>query len=270
MLCIYQDGNTRIRTKIQNGTHTIMIKIITSILFLIFSVQAYAVNPDDLLRPDDAFKATITSISNDRIKATWDIADGYYMYRKRFKFESDTQGINLGEAIIPKGKIKDDPGFGSVETYRKQVAIEIPLIRNASASDALEFSLKTVSQGCADIGVCYPPQKKTLTVNLDAVKVAPAKKVVNTTSLANELGLSGLINSNQPLPPSEAFQLNLKTAEQQVLKANWTVTKGHYLYQDKIKLRIIEPKQGLTIGDLDLPPGKDEVDPFFGEITTYN
>jgi len=249
-------------------------KILTSILFSFFAVQAFAVNPDDLLRPDDAFKPTLSKISNDRLKATWDIADKYYMYRKRFKFESDTAGVTLGEAIIPKGKIKDDPGFGRVETYRKQVAIEIPIIRDASASKALDFSLKTVSQGCADAGICYPPQRKTLSIKLDpvvaAVKAASAETEKKKPNLVNELGLAGLFNDNQPLPPSEAFQLKLKTADQQMLKANWTVTKGHYLYQDKIKLRIIEPKAGLTIGDLDLPEGIDEVDPFFGEITTYN
>ena len=251
-------------------------KIFASLLLFFLSLQVFAVNPDDLLRPDDAFKASVTQLSSDRIKATWDIADEYYMYRERFKFESDTPGIKLGEAIIPQGKIKDDPGFGKVETYRNQVAIEIPLIfdktiRDASASGALQFSLKTVSQGCADAGVCYPPQKKTLKIDLDATKVAAAKKIEKSDSLAKQLGLSGLIsNGNQPLPPSEAFQLKLDTADAQTLKASWKVTKGHYLYQDKIKLRIVEPKAGLTIGTLDLPEGVNEVDPFFGEITTYN
>ena len=128
-----------------------MIKKITlSILFFLFSVQTYAVNPDDLLRPDDAFKASISSLSSDRIKATWDIADDYYMYRKRFKFESDTPGITLGAPIIPTGKIKDDPGFGKVETYRKQVAIEIPVMRDASTSNALTLSVKTRRMSPAD------------------------------------------------------------------------------------------------------------------------
>ncbi|MEH6456483.1 MAG: protein-disulfide reductase DsbD [Cocleimonas sp.] len=270
----------RNRTTIENGSHNSMIKkIVASLLLLLIAFQVCAINPDDLLRPDDAFKPSLSKISNDRIKATWNIADEYYMYRKRFKFTSDTQGITLGEAVIPQGKIKDDPGFGRVETYRKQVAIEIPVIRDASANGALELAIKTVSQGCADAGICYPPQRKTLTIKLDAIKVA-ANDVSNSTSsnnmmeqapsLANELGLSGLINPNPPLPPSEAFQVNLETTDQQVLKANWTVTKGHYLYQDKIKLRIVEPRKGLTISDLDLPKGKKEIDPFFGEITTYS
>ncbi|MGK0270544.1 MAG: thiol:disulfide interchange protein DsbD [Cocleimonas sp.] len=245
-------------------------KIFASILLFLFAVQAFAVNPDDLLRPDEAFKPTLSQLSDNHIKATWDIADAYYMYRKRFKFESDTPGITLGEAIIPDGKIKDDPGFGRVETYRKQVAIEIPLMRDASASKAITLSVKTVSQGCADAGICYPPQKKTLKIKLDAMKVASAKEDKKTISLANELGLSGLLGSNQPLPPEEAFKVKLKTSDGQLLKANWNVTKGHYLYQDKIKLRIVGPKKGLTISDLDLPPAVKEIDPFFGEMNTYN
>ena len=246
-------------------------KILASLLFISFVVHALAVNPDDLLRPDDAFKPNITALSTDRIKATWDIADSYFMYRKRFKFESDTAGITLGEAVIPTGKIKDDPNFGRVETYRNQVSIEIPVTRDASASGAIQLSIKTVSQGCADAGICYPPQKKTLTVALDALKVAsteePKKKSVG---LMDELGLSGLVNTNAPIPPEEAFKVELDTADGQILKANWDITEGHYLYQNKIKLRIIGSRKGLTISDLDLPPAVKEIDPFFGEMDTYN
>ena len=249
-------------------------KIVATLLLFTLWVQAFAVNPDDLLRPDVAFKANATALSPNRIKATWNIADKYYMYRERFSFKSDTPGITLGDAIIPKGKIKDDPGFGSVETYRNQVAIEIPVIRDASAAGATTLLLKTVSQGCADAGVCYPPQKVNLSLALDA-QSAPVNKAENAPkkkqSLADQLGLSALMGNNAaPLPPEQAFKLKLNTEDGQLLKANWAVTKGHYLYQDKIKLRIIEPSTGLSLSDLNLPEGVDEVDPFFGEITTYN
>jgi len=255
-------------------------KIIASLLFFIFAVSVYAVNPDDLLSPDEAFKPTITVVSNDTIKATWDIADEYFMYRKRFKFESDTTGISLGEPIIPRGKVKDDEFFGRVETYRNQVAIEIPVIRDASLTKAIQLSVKTVSQGCADAGVCYPPQRKTLSVGLKALKVATTEepKIINvvkeekqaSVGLMDELGLSGLVNQNAPIPPEEAFQVNLNTEQGQLLKANWNITKGHYLFQDKIKLRIVEPVRGLTISDIDLPPAIKENDPLFGVINTYN
>ena len=68
-------------------------KIVASFFIWFFVVQAFAVNPDDLLRPEEAFKPNITALSSDSVKATWDIADDYYMYRKRFKFESDTPAL---------------------------------------------------------------------------------------------------------------------------------------------------------------------------------
>ena len=248
-------------------------KILTSLLLLIFTGQAFAVNPDDLLSPDDAFKASLVQISDNKIKATWDIADTYFMYRKRFKFESTTPGISLGEPIIPKGKVKDDEFFGRVETYRNKIEIEIPLIREEGLTKAVELAVKTVSQGCADAGICYPPQRKTIALTLDEVKTAakvePDMPKLETSSMADELGLTALMPT-PPLPPGEAFQVALETSDQQTLKANWTITDGHYLFQDKIKLRIIEPRKGITLGSLNLPKGVKENDPYMGEVITYN
>jgi len=89
-----------------------MKNYILSLLFLLITANGFSASSDDLLRPDLAFKGSLSQASPDSIQATWDIADGYYMYRKRFSFESDTAGITLGKPVFPKGKIKDDPGFG--------------------------------------------------------------------------------------------------------------------------------------------------------------
>jgi thiol:disulfide interchange protein DsbD len=256
-------------------------KLINSLLLLIFSFSAYAADPDDLLPPDEAFSPSLSSISADKIKATWDIADGYYMYRGRFAFESDTAGVTLGEPSYPKGKIKDDPGFGKVETYRKQVSVEIPLIRDSATSSAIELSLKTKSQGCADLGVCYPPQKKTLAVQLAAASVAEAPTVAisssaeqhsakKSMSLAQQLGITGIGNANAPLHPDDAFAFDISATDKQNLNARWNITDGHYLYQDKIKFSVVEPAEGVSLGNPVLPKGKEEHDQYFGDIVIYN
>ncbi len=255
-------------------------KLINSLLLLIFSFSAYAADPDDLLPPDEAFSPSLSSISADKIKATWNIADGYYMYRGRFDFESDTAGVTLGEPSYPKGKIKDDPGFGKVETYRKQVSVEIPLIRDSATSSAIELSLKTKSQGCADIGVCYPPQKKTLTIQLAAASVAEAptaampvvihKSEKKPLSLAQQLGITGIGNANAPLHPDDAFAFDISATDKQNLNARWNITDGHYLYQDKIKFSLVEPAEGVSLGKPVLPKGKEEHDQYFGDIIIYN
>ena len=255
-------------------------KLFTSIFIFFISFCSYAADPDELLPPDEAFAPSLSSSTADKVTATWNIADGYYMYRERFAFESNTAGITLGEPSYPAGKIKDDPGFGKVETYRKQVSVEIPLIRDAATSSAIELSLKTKSQGCADIGVCYPPQKKTLPVQLIAASMpespTAAEPVIihkaekKTLNLAQELGITGIGNANAPLHPDEAFAFDISAMDKQTLNARWNITDGHYLYQDKIKFSLVEPAEGVTLGAPVLPIGKQEHDQYFGDIIIYN
>jgi len=251
-----------------------LLPLFTLTLAILFSpASAFAIEADELLKPDVAFQPSLTEISADKIKASWKIADGYYMYRKRFSFESDTPGITLGTPIFPKGKIKEDPAFGTVETYRHNVSIEIPITR--TSPDPVTLSLKTKSQGCADIGVCYPPQKKTLTLKLAANETAPpantttvdaAKKPFN---LAKELGISTLGDSNAPLPPDEAFAYDISATDKQNLNAHWQITKGHYLYQHRLKFSLLNPAEGVSLGKPLLPEGEKHRDEYFGDVVTY-
>ncbi len=259
---------------------TSIILLFVSLLFV--SLKANAANPEDLLPPDEAFSPSLSSNSPDSLTATWNIADGYYMYRKRFSFESATPGITLGEPTYPKGKIKDDPGFGKVETYRTKIDVQIPLIRDASVASAIELSLKTKSQGCADIGVCYPPQKKTLALKLAALPSTTAPTVAAVPiplshkapakglSLADELGITGIDAPNEPLHPDEAFAFDITASDKQTLNARWDIREGHYLYQHKIKFQVIDPATGVTLGQAALPKGKEEHDQYFGDIVIYN
>jgi thiol:disulfide interchange protein DsbD len=263
-------------------------KILLSWCLLLLSITTFAANPDDLLKPDIAFKASLTLAAPDKLKATWDIADGYYMYRKRFKFESDTAGVTLGEPVFTtKGELHDDPGFGKVVTYRHKMSVEIPVLRDASVSAATLFKLKTKSQGCADIGVCYPPQKKTLDIQLAALsndiqesdasknntaESSPqaAQAINKTSSLAATLGITGLADTNAPLHPDKAFAYDVTASNKQTLNARWDITKGHYLYQHKLKFTLIDPPAGVSLGKPDLPKGKQEHDQYFGDIVIYN
>ena len=263
-------------------------KILLSWSLLLLSLNSFAANPDDLLKPDIAFKASLSLTAPDKLKATWNIADGYYMYRKRFKFESDTAGVTLGEPVFTKGKMKQDPGFGLVETYRHKMSVEIPIIRDPSSSASTLLKLKTKSQGCADIGVCYPPQKQTLDIQLAALNLAAptnetqennksesapssSPQAINkTSSLAATLGITGLADTNSPLHPDKAFAYDVIATDKQTLNARWDVTEGHYLYQHKINFKLIDPPAGVSLGKPALPKGKEEHDQYFGDIVIYN
>ncbi len=103
------------------------------------------------LEPDAAFRFSARMLDPRTVAVTYEIADGYYMYRERFKFAAS--GATLGAPAIPPGKIKFDDTFQKdVETHRNSITITIPV------STAGMFTLTATSQGCADAGLCYAPQ----------------------------------------------------------------------------------------------------------------
>ena len=91
------------------------------------------------------------------------IAQGYYMYRSRFSFATEA-GKPLADVEIPRGKIKEDQFFGKQETFRDLVRIRVPISPEDAAKGAV--SLKVISQGCSDKGVCYVPLEQTVRVEL--------------------------------------------------------------------------------------------------------
>lgn len=110
---------------------------------------------DDLLAPEQAFRFSARLIEPGLVEVRYRIADGYYMYRDKFRFTAIPPSAGLGEAQFPPGKIKDDEFFGRVETYRGELVIRV------SVKSAGAFMLRAVSQGCADVGVCYIPVTQT-------------------------------------------------------------------------------------------------------------
>jgi thiol:disulfide interchange protein DsbD len=93
----------------------------------------------------------------------FDIEEGYYLYKDKFKFAADAPAVKFGAAQYPAGKVKHDEFFGNVETFRNAIAIKLPL---EAGQEAGEFKLTVTSQGCADIGVCYPPQPQSAKIVL--------------------------------------------------------------------------------------------------------
>lgn len=76
---------------------------------------------DELLPAEQAFDFSAEMVAPDRVRASWRIADGYYMYRSKFQFATAADGVQLGTAEIPRGKVKQDEFFGEIETDRKSV-----------------------------------------------------------------------------------------------------------------------------------------------------
>jgi thioredoxin:protein disulfide reductase len=134
-------------------------------LLAFLAVPAFAEEPLD---PEQAYRYSVRTIDANTVEARWDITDGYYMYREKFRFSAEPATVKLGDPAFPAGKVKDDEFFGKVETYRGSVAIRIPV----EAGGATTFTLKAVSQGCWDQGICYPPTPQKAVVDLTKIEAA--------------------------------------------------------------------------------------------------
>ena len=124
----------------------------------------------ELLPAEQAFRFSARALDDRTLEARFSIADGYYLYRDKFKFMVTPDGAVLGAPELPPGKVKTDEFFGKVETYRRIVVVKLPL---SGATAGQSVVLVADSQGCADVGVCYPPTRQKLTLALSAQGAGP-------------------------------------------------------------------------------------------------
>ncbi|WP_245392218.1 protein-disulfide reductase DsbD [Salinicola halophyticus] len=124
----------------------------------------------DFLPPDQAFEPTLIQ-DGDEVEIDWQIEPGYYLYRHSFSAQADERELSLD---IPEGKTIEDEYFGRSEIYRHALSM------TAQPGEADTLTLRW--QGCADAGLCYPPQQRTF----DLESIADASG--SSTTDANALG----------------------------------------------------------------------------------
>lgn len=117
---------------------------------------------DEYLDPAQAFRASTRLLDTHTLEVRFDIASGYHLYRDRIVIANATAGAQLGAPAVPHGQSEFDETFGKqVETLRGTVAIQLPL-----TSAGADFAVPLSYQGCADKGLCYPPQTAGLAVQV--------------------------------------------------------------------------------------------------------
>jgi thiol:disulfide interchange protein DsbD len=228
----------------------------------------------EFLDPEVAFKFSARALDANTLEARWQIADGYYMYRDKFKF--GVTGASLGAPGLPAGKIKTDENFGKVETYRKEVRIALPIQRTAGAT---AVTLTTTSQGCADAGLCYTPQTVSTTLKLPAMVAAAAAAPLaapvsapSSSPVASALdSLRSLGGMRMPklLPPDEAFPVVAAMADAQTVKFDYTLTPDTYLYRNKLAYVVKSPAD-VKVARVNTPAGDVKDDPSFGRTEVYH
>ena len=168
---------------------TLVLSLVLSLALACIGQLARAEEP---LPVEQAFRASARALDDKTVEVRFQVADGYYLYRHRFKFAAE--GIEFGEPALPPGKPKKDDAFGEVEIYRKELLFTLPI-----RAGQPPFDLQLTSQGCADMGICYPPQTT-------AIKVALASGGAPGGFLARALGDGGAPAASTPAPSAPAVQ----------------------------------------------------------------
>ncbi len=251
-----------------------IIDLLALVPALLLSLGAAAqIDPDDLLPVEQAFSLSSEVIDDGRhIRIAWDIAEGYYLYRHAFKFEATGPDSVLGEPEIPPGKAYSDEFFGDVDIYRGRASATIA-VKQRPAEGPL--ALRVAFQGCADLGVCYPPQRVQLEIPLPEASSAAGQRPLEApgagTGLLDQLegfgGARELTGRSDPLPPEQAFRVETIALGPGELLARFTVHPDYYLYRDSIEF---EPEAaGVTVIGTDLPEAAAVSDEYFGDTFAY-
>ena len=275
---------------------TLMLsKLLLLPLLLVFS-QAYAIEDGDLLPVEEAYIPTVT-VADDIATLNFKIAPGYYLYKERISIEAARPAeVVMGPLEMPTGEEKTDDFFGKMHVFHKDFAGTSKLTFPAARPVLVAFRLKY--QGCADVGVCYPPQIRTFAMDLggEAARNALAQSenssaptpgmvsgIVDPASATPQMdaapGLSadplGLVpSSNEPglvaqadaLPEAQAFRAEALATDGQTVLVRITAPSDYYLYRDQFKF--VLHSDGASATPV-FPASQLIKDEHFGDVAVY-
>ena len=123
------------------------------------------------LTPDQAFHFEARLSGRHQLQLHWDVAQGYHLYRDRIKLSVTPSNVLLGHYTLPAGVELNDPVFGKTRVLEGKNTLTVPFTVQGTAPAFIE--LKSTYQGCANAGVCYPEQVKTIKLALTQQAVPP-------------------------------------------------------------------------------------------------
>ncbi|MHC8372990.1 protein-disulfide reductase DsbD [Pseudomonas sp. MDT1-85] len=132
-----------------------MRRLFLFFVLLISGMAQAGTNPfetkPEFLPVEKAFIFTSERLESGETQLYWQIADNYYLYQKRLKFD----GLAPEQVpVVPEGESHSDEFFGEQQVYRQGLELKIP----AGATGQIKVGF----QGCADAGLCYPPQTQII------------------------------------------------------------------------------------------------------------
>ncbi|WP_293641522.1 protein-disulfide reductase DsbD [Polaromonas sp.] len=164
-----------------------MLRLLWSILVLAMLGVLPARAQNDFLRPEQAFRLTVSNEGGGQVRLNWNISEGYYLYRKQIKIDGEPAG-SVPAVTLPAGTLKTDESFGDTEVYHDRLNV---LVKTSDAQ-----ALQVGWQGCAEAGLCYPPQ--TLRVRVADIAETASGAAGASTVAINQPG-SRLLGDDQSL-----------------------------------------------------------------------
>ena len=239
-----------------------------------------AIDEADLLPVEQAFQVQARAVNRGWIEFAFTVTPGYYLYRERIKVSSEDANFSISGLHLPPGEVKEDPNFGRVEVYHNDLVGKLTGAAPAGASSA---RFKLSYQGCADIGICYPPQRVLIDVALpgEGAAAAPADAGLSLSAnpsnpLIDLIGQQGAVAPLSdpaaaialPLPPEVAFPFDAIALGEDEILARFSMPKGYYLYRDRSRFALVDPADG-TLGVPHWPEAKTFDDPEFGTVPVF-
>jgi thioredoxin:protein disulfide reductase len=216
---------------------------------------------DRFLPPEQVFKYTVAA-EGDGVFVHWTLPPGYYAYQQRMSLESTTPAAVLGPVKYPKGQIHKDEYFGAQEVFRGNFVVSAPVRLAAGADRTIKLKIKI--QGCADAGLCYPPQLTEAQVDLPPAPSGSGGAGVDAM-FAEHRALQG---NGDFLPPDEAFRFDASANGPDGVRLTWQIADGYYLYRSRMKVE--SSGTPVQLGRLQLPSGIEKTDEYFGKQEIYH
>ena len=152
--------------------HVFSRLILTAVVMLLH-INSHAFDPfakkqEETFLPVSEAYLVVANIEAGELVFDWAIADGYYLYQHQFSLKS-TSGDAIELTFQPAKKKYDEYFQKELDVYHNQTKVSTPLSNISSPSQ-----LRLTAQGCAEAGLCYPPEHYYFSINGN--QVTPSTK----------------------------------------------------------------------------------------------
>lgn len=174
-----------------------LLTLTISTLSFAFGLSSPFQSEPEFLPVEQAFNASVSQDENGQVWVSWDIEEGYYLYQHQLSISSDQTALEF--VNLPEGELKQDPYFGDVKVYHDHLRVPVTA-GSLKTTQVIDFTLQY--QGCAEKGLCYPPQRLPMSTQFTpqneltiAPQTTPAVSASSAQNVSNAIAQSNLMDA---------------------------------------------------------------------------